>query len=78
MKIAYERFCMFLKETVCDFANIDADIHPALVQKFNLPPLGQAPMLTEGLQARSLEQPTSRILELFSNARMLKKNISFE
>ena len=39
MNIAYKRASTFLKETVCDFANIDAYIHPALTRKFNLPPL---------------------------------------
>ena len=54
MLIAYERACTFLKEIVCDFAIIDADIHLALAQKFNLPPLEPALVLTEGFQERSL------------------------
>lgn len=54
MKIAFERASTFLGETVCDFAKIDADIHPALAKKFDLPPLDPAPMLTEGYQERSL------------------------
>ena len=54
MKIALERASSFLKETVCDFAKIDADIHPTIAKKFDLPPLDPAPMPTEGYQERSL------------------------
>ena len=54
MQIEYERACTFLKETVCDFARIDADIHPTLDQKFNLPPLKPTLVLTESFQERSL------------------------
>ena len=54
MEIAFERASIFLRESLCDFAKIDADIHPALAKKFNLPPLDPAPMLTEGYQERSL------------------------
>ena len=54
MNIAYERDCTFLKETLCDFAKINVDIHLALAHKFNLPPLDPALVLTEGYQERSL------------------------
>ncbi|KAL7594601.1 hypothetical protein Lser_V15G29705 [Lactuca serriola] len=54
MKIALERASTFLRETICDFARIDTNIHTALAPKFNLPPLDPAPMLTKGFQERSL------------------------
>ena len=54
MKIALERASTFLKETVCDFAKIDADIHPIISKIADLPPLDPAPMPTEGYEERSL------------------------
>lgn len=54
MKIALERANTSLKETVCDFAKIDADIYPTIAKKFHLPPLDPAPMATEGYEERSL------------------------
>ena len=54
MKIALERASIYLKETVCDFVKIDADIHPTIAKKFDLPPLDPAPMPTEGYQERSM------------------------
>lgn len=53
MKIEFERANTFLRQTVFDFAKIDADIHITLAEKFNLPPLDPDPMLTEGFQERS-------------------------
>ena len=54
MKIACEKACEYLKLAVCDFAKINADIHPVLAQKFNLPTLEPAPVFTEGYQDKSL------------------------
>ena len=54
MKISFERACEYLRSTVCDFAKIDADIHPALAQKFILPAHEPIPILIEGYEERSL------------------------
>ena len=54
MKTALDRVNNFLRETVCNFAKIDADIYPIISKKFDLPPLDPAPMPTEGFADRSL------------------------
>ena len=54
MQIALDKAKSFLKDTVCDFAKIDADIHPTILKKFDLPPLEPVSMLTEGFEERSL------------------------
>ena len=53
-KQQFERASIFLRETVCEFAKIDAYIYPVLAKKLDLPPLDPAPMLTEGYQEISL------------------------
>lgn len=37
-KQTYERVCNFLRSLVCNFAIIDAKIHPILAAQFDLPP----------------------------------------
>ena len=54
MKIELEKANSFLRDTVCDFAKIDADIYPTILKKFDLPPLEPVPMPTEGFEERSL------------------------
>ena len=54
MQMALDKAKSFLRDTVCDFAKIDADIHPTIIRKFDLPPLEPVPMPTEGFEETSL------------------------
>lgn len=49
-----EKVFLFLRSAMCDFSKIYANIHPALVQKFNLPSLEHTQVYTEGYEERSL------------------------
>ena len=54
MQMALDKAKSFLRDTVCDFAKIDADIYPTIIKKFDLPPLEPVPMPTKGFEERSL------------------------
>lgn len=46
--------CTYLRSLIGDFATIDAEIHPILQEKLDLPPFEPPHFITEGIQEMNL------------------------